>query len=162
MSLGFGFVAIYVSTFNLLISIVATTVIGMIITNVLVLMPLLGWELGSSESVAIVICVGSCIDYVVHLAAHYTHSKLENKEERIRESLREMGVSIVGGGSTTILASLPLFLCVVTTYIKFASFVMTTMILAVLFALFLFTSICLVICHPDTVNCSKILKKKLK
>jgi predicted RND superfamily exporter protein len=32
------------------------------------------WEMGASESIAMVIIIGFSVDYVVHLAAHYVHS----------------------------------------------------------------------------------------
>ena len=47
----------------------------MIILNVIAIIPLMGLQLGSSESIGIVVCVGFSVDYVVHLASHYVHSK---------------------------------------------------------------------------------------
>jgi hypothetical protein len=50
------------------------TIISIMI-NVLAIIPLFGWELGSAESVGVVVCVGFAVDYVVHLASHYVISK---------------------------------------------------------------------------------------
>ena len=38
-------------------------------------MDLLGWELGTVESICLTIVAGFSVDYVVHLAHAYTHSK---------------------------------------------------------------------------------------
>jgi len=43
--------------------------------NVLAIIPLFGWELGSAESVGVVVCVGFAVDYVVHLTGLYVISK---------------------------------------------------------------------------------------
>mmetsp|Transcript_11915 Transcript_11915/g.18373 ORF Transcript_11915/g.18373 Transcript_11915/m.18373 type:complete len:157 (+) Transcript_11915:1564-2034(+) len=116
--------------------------IGMIIVNVLILLPLNGWQLGSSESVGVVICVGFSVDYVVHLASHYVHSRHLVKEERLRESLREMGISILSGSISTMLATVVLFICVVTSFTKFAAFVLSTVGLSLFFSLCFFSSLC--------------------
>jgi len=98
--------------------------------------------LGSSESVGAVVCVGFAVDYVVHLASHYVHSTYHDRHDRIKESLREMGVSILSGSITTILATIVLFLCVIVTFFKFALFVITTVIFAIMYSLLFFSSLC--------------------
>lgn len=99
-----------------------------------------GWPLGSSESVACVICLGFAVDYVVHLAAHFVHSKQKSRFHRIRESLRDLGISIASGALTTILACLPLFICLILIFSKFAIFVIATIIFSTLYSLFFFAA----------------------
>lgn len=117
----------------------------MIIVNVLGVVPYMGWVLGSSEAVGLVICVGFAVDYVVHLAAHYVHSRYVNREDRIKESLREIGISILSGGMTTMLACLPLFICVIELFEKFAILVISTVIFSVIFSLGFFSATCYLI-----------------
>jgi len=90
--------------------------IGLIIVNVMAIVAYAGWELGSGESVGVVVCVGFAVDYVVHLAAHYIHSSHTDRNSRIKGSLRELGVSILGGSVTTIAAALILFICVLSIF----------------------------------------------
>lgn len=117
----------------------------MIIINVLAFVPYFKWQLGSSESVGVVICVGFAVDYVVHLASHFVHSKHKDRFNRIREALREMGISILSGSITTILAVMVLFICTITVFTKFAIFVIGTVILSIAYSLGFFAAMCHVI-----------------
>ena len=85
ISIMFAFIALLAATQNLIMAFYASLSIGMILVNVLALIPYMGWQLGSSESVGVVICVGFAVDYVVHLASHYTHSKYNDRKTRIRD-----------------------------------------------------------------------------
>lgn len=120
----------------------ASFTIGLIVVNVLGIIPYMGWQLGSSESVGVVVCVGFAVDYVVHLASHYVHSTYRNRYDRTKESLREMGISILSGSLTTMLATAVLFLCVIITFYKFAIFVISTIVFAIFYSLFFFCSLC--------------------
>jgi hypothetical protein len=75
ISIVFAFLALLCATSNIIMAFYASLTIGMIIINVMAIIPYMGWQTGSSESVGVVICVGFAVDYVVHLASHYTHSK---------------------------------------------------------------------------------------
>ena len=107
-----------------------------------------GWPLGSSESTACVVCIGFAVDYVVHLAAHFIHSKQYNRFHRMREGLRDLGVSILSGAVTTVLACGPLFMCIISVFYKFAIFVIATIIFSVFYSLFFFSAT-LHICGPS-------------
>ena len=66
--------ALMVFTGNVISSFFAALTIALIIVNVCAITVYFGWPLGSSESTACVVCIGFAVDYVVHLAAHFTHS----------------------------------------------------------------------------------------
>jgi predicted RND superfamily exporter protein len=142
ISIIFAFLALLCATNNIIMAFYAALTIGMIIVNVMAFIPYMGWQTGSSESVGVVICVGFAVDYVVHLASHYTHSKHHDAQERIRESLREMGISILSGSVTTVAASAVLYLCVITTFHKFALFVLSTIVFAIIYSLGFFAALC--------------------
>ena len=101
ISIGFALIALFLATMNLLQAVLASLTIGLIIINVMAIVAYMEWELGSGESVGVVVCVGFAVDYVVHLASHYIHSKHHSRYDRIRESLRELGGSILSGSITT-------------------------------------------------------------
>lgn len=145
MSLTFALVALVVAAQNVVMAGLAALTIGLIIVNVIALVPQLGWELGSGESVAIVACIGFAVDFVVHLGSHYAHSSLHGREERVREALREMGISIASGSATTALAVLILFQCQVQIFSKFAIFVLYTVALSTTYSLCFFSALCLVL-----------------
>lgn len=80
-----------------------------VVTGVIALMVLSGWELGVIESVATVIVIGFSVDYVVHLAAHYVHSPLHQRNDRAKDSISAMGISIFSGAVTTMGSGVFLF-----------------------------------------------------
>jgi len=61
-----------------------------------------GQQLGTYESCSIVATVGLSVDYIVHLAADYMHSKESLRADKMKQAYRQMGVSIVSGAITTI------------------------------------------------------------
>lgn len=142
MSVGFALIALLLVTQNFFMAVYASFTIGLIVVNVMAMIPYMGWQLGSSESVGVVVCIGFAVDYVVHLASHYVHSTYRGRYDRTKESLREMGISILSGSLTTILASVVLFICVIITFYKFAIFVISTVLFAIFYSLFFFCSLC--------------------
>jgi len=138
ISITFALFALLLATQNLIMATLASVTIGMIIINVLAIIPYFKWQLGSSESVGVVICVGFAVDYVVHLGSHYVHSKHKDRYNRTKESLREMGISILSGSATTILAVATLFICVILVFFKFAVFVISTCLFALVYSLCFF------------------------
>lgn len=69
--MAFAFVVLVLTSHNLIISFYSVLCIGGIVISVVAIIEIVGWELGVSESVAIVILIGLSVDYVVHLANHY-------------------------------------------------------------------------------------------
>lgn len=74
MSIVFALVVLIFSTQNVIIAILSSITIALIIVNVVALIPINQWQLGSGESVSVVCCIGFSVDYVVHLGGHYSHS----------------------------------------------------------------------------------------
>ena len=121
----------------------------------------LGWELGTIESICLTIVAGFSVDYVVHLAHAYTHNSgigggagtgggagaggglvLASRAERVRGALGEMGISVLSGMATSVLASVPLFMCIIMTFNKFGSFLCMTVVFSWVWANFCFMGLC--------------------
>mmetsp|Transcript_2984 Transcript_2984/g.2749 ORF Transcript_2984/g.2749 Transcript_2984/m.2749 type:complete len:87 (-) Transcript_2984:247-507(-) len=83
-------------------------------------MEVLGWSLGSLESIAIVMLIGFSVDYAVHLANHYVESVFEDRYRRMQDALSGIGISIISGAITTIGSGVFLFLATVVFFTKFA------------------------------------------
>jgi predicted RND superfamily exporter protein len=142
LSITFCVIALTIATMNIVQAIWSALTIGLIIVNTMGLVAYMGWELGSAESVGVVVCVGFAVDYVVHLAAHFVHSKAKDRNGKIRESLREIGISILSGSVTTIGATGTLFICTLMIFHKFAMLVIWTIILSTFYSLAFFSAIC--------------------
>lgn len=141
-SITFCVIALTIATMNIVQAFWSALTIGLIITNTMGMVAYQGWELGSAESVGVVVCVGFAVDYVVHLAAHFVHSKGKDRNSRVRESLREIGISILSGSVTTVAATATLFICVLVIFSKFAMLVIWTIILSTFYSLAFFSALC--------------------
>ena len=96
--------------------------------------------LDTTFAVLITILAGFSVDYVVHLAHAFVHKDLP-LDDRIREAFGEMGVTVMSGMLTSVLASLPLFACKITFFVKFGQFLCLTIAFSWLFANFGFMSL---------------------
>ena len=74
ISVSLAFVILLLSTMNIIVTLFAILSISIVCSSVAAIMVLNGWEMGASESVAMVVIIGFSVDYVCHLAAHYVHS----------------------------------------------------------------------------------------
>ncbi len=81
-----AFLVLVLSTCNIVIALYAIIGIGSVIVSVVGVMVFLGWELGMSESIAMVMLIGFSVDYVVHLANHYSESYSTNRHRRMQEA----------------------------------------------------------------------------
>jgi len=141
ISITFAFVVLLFATFNLIVGVISILSIGFIVTSVISVMIFAGWELGVSESVAVVILIGFSVDYVVHLASHYVHSPHHKRKDRMHESLAEMGVSIFSGAVTTFGAGIFLFGAVIIIFTKFAVLIVSTILFSLVYAMLFFSSV---------------------
>ena len=83
--------------------------VAIVIISVISIMFLKGWEIGISESIAMVILIGFSVDYVVHLSADYMHSAHPSRNHKMKQAYTEMGVSILSGSITTLGSGIFLF-----------------------------------------------------
>ena len=70
-----------------------------------------GYEMSLNECCVILVAAGMSVDYLLHMAHSFNHSK-GSKEERVRQSLKEMGISVLSGAITTMSAAISLCFCV--------------------------------------------------
>lgn len=140
ISLGFALLTLIIFTFNIIISVYSVITISGIILSVIAIMVMAGFELGMSESISIVVLIGMSVDYVVHLAHHYVESTHNDKYERTKESLKEIGVSIISGGITTLGSGCMLFFATIVTFVKFAFLIVTTVLFSFYFSMVFFTA----------------------
>ena len=141
IAITFAFFVLLISTLNIFIAIYATISIGGIIICLMGTIKLLNWEFGVIESVSCVILIGLSVDYVVHLASHYTHSTSNDNYNRMKYSLKYIAISILGGAITTLLAAFALYFCTIRFFTKFALLLTLNIIYAILFSLLFFSAL---------------------
>lgn len=101
ISLVFSFLVIYAYTKDFVQSALAIFCVGYIILTLICIMVLKKWEMGISESVAVVLLIGLSVDYVVHLAAHVANSKQPLMIDKLTETYSEIAISITSAAVTT-------------------------------------------------------------
>jgi predicted RND superfamily exporter protein len=85
--------------------------------------------------------IGFAVDYVLHLGTDYMHSNNKTRFEKMRQSYREMGVSITSGCATTFLCGGVLFFGNLIFFHKFAMIICLTALMAYLLAMVTFGAI---------------------
>ena len=135
-----AFVVLLVSTRVLHIAFFASLSITCVLISVVGTMVMLGWYLGSIESILIGIIAGFRVDYVVHLAHAYEIAS-GSTYERITEAFGDLGISVFNGMITSVVASIPLFFCQLQFFAKFGTFLCLTIAFSWIFANFGFMSL---------------------
>lgn len=142
---GVALLALSLSTGNWVVSFLALVSIAGILTNLLALVLLFGWTLGITESIGVVIAVGFSFDYVAHVANAYVESRAGSRLDRTRDALTDLGISILAGAISTLLAGSMLFMATIIFFFKFGIFVVVTVALSLVWGLFFFPAMLLLV-----------------
>merc|ERR1712076_66251 len=139
LGVGIAFVVLWISTCKFHLAFLASLSIAFVLISVTGSMVLIGWTLGSIESILIGIIAGFSVDYVVHLAHAYKTAS-GSTDQRITAAFGGMGISVLNGMITSIGASIPLFFCQLQFFHKFGIFICLTIAFSWIFANFWFMS----------------------
>merc|ERR1711920_202917 len=140
LGVGIAFAVLWISTCKFHLALLASLSIASVLVSVTGTMVLIGWTLGSIESILIGIIAGFSVDYVVHLAHAYKTAS-GSTDERITAAFGDMGISVLNGMITSIGASIPLFFCQLQFFHKFGIFICLTIAFSWIFANFWFMSV---------------------
>merc|ERR1711915_1127418 len=140
LGVGIAFVVLWIGTCKFHLALLASLSIASVLVSVTGTMVLIGWTLGSIESILIGIIAGFSVDYVVHLAHAYKTAS-GSTDERITAAFGDMGISVLNGMITSIGASIPLFFCQLQFFHKFGIFICLTIAFSWIFANFWFMSV---------------------
>ena len=149
-----AFVVLLLCTRSPILSFLSAISITCTLISVIGFTTMLGWDLGIFEAILISILAGFSVDYVVHLAHAYSHAA-GTRDERVIHALSEMGSPVLSGMMTSVLASLPLFMCTMVFFIRFAMFLCFTIAFSWLFANFFFMSLLATVGPQDTSSSNK-------
>jgi len=121
-------------TFNWILALIGLVNITIITGIFLGIMPLIPWELGSSECIFLIAVVGLAVDYTVHLLHAYNEQD-GTREEKMQGALSTMGISVASGAITTMGAGLMLFMCDIAFFQQYGSFIFLVILLSLLVAM---------------------------
>eukprot|EP00927_Polykrikos_kofoidii_P053775 TRINITY_DN48336_c0_g1_i1.p1 TRINITY_DN48336_c0_g1~~TRINITY_DN48336_c0_g1_i1.p1 ORF type:complete len:1250 (+),score=207.73 TRINITY_DN48336_c0_g1_i1:128-3751(+) len=128
--------ALTIVTFNWYMALLGFLNIFVIVVIFLGFMVCVGWKLGVFECIFLIMTVGLSVDYTVHLLHAYNESLAETKEERALHSLSSMGITVVSGAATTLLAAAALFFCWLRFFQQYGAFVFFTILFSIVLAVF--------------------------
>jgi len=100
-----------------------------------------GKSIGLYELLFISLTIGLGIDYVVHLAHAYNHSSFQNRCLRMKSAIHSMGVSVLSGAISTLLASAPLFFCDLHFFSYYGNFIFFVVMWSILWSVFFFPAV---------------------
>ncbi|XP_066939871.1 patched domain-containing protein 3-like isoform X1 [Macrobrachium rosenbergii] len=106
-NLSLAMVAVLIMTLILLANIVASIYVlicvAMTLLDVMALMTWWGLTVDIITCINLVLCIGLCVDYSAHIALHFLQVK-GDRNERVRQSVRDMGPPVINGAFSTFLA----------------------------------------------------------
>jgi predicted RND superfamily exporter protein len=141
LSMVFAFLVLVFTTFNIVISLYSVLTIGGILASIIAFIYMIGWELGVTESVAMVIFVGFSVDYVVHMAHQYVECVHDSKRERVNSSFQNIGVTLLSSCLTTYSSGLFLMFTTMYTLYKFGILIQLTILIAMIYSLVFFPAL---------------------
>merc|ERR1712087_215598 len=126
-----SFVVILSQTYNCILALTTTFVIGAVISSIVATYFLCGYTIELVSAVLLVMIIGMSIDYAVHIAHAYNEG-VGSRAQKTLQVIQGVGVSVLSGAPTTFLASLPIFGTLIYVYFKMAIF----LVLVALFGVF--------------------------
>ena len=141
LSLVLCFVVLTLVGGNIIMAGLSVGTILLIVIDIFAFTVLLGYDLGVIEAVNYVVVIGMSIDYCVHISEAFTDAAGSTRPEKVKLMMQDMGVSVLSGAISTMLAAFPMFFAPNTFFVKFASFLFCTIALSCLYALTFFPAV---------------------
>lgn len=136
-----SFVALLVTTLNLLVSLYAIVTIACIIFTTVGALVLLGWKLNVLESITVSVAIGLAVDFTIHYGVAYRLSPQEDRESSVIQSLSRIGSPVAMAAFTTFLSGALMFPSLVLAYLQVGTFLMLVTGVSWTYATFFFQSL---------------------
>lgn len=130
-------IIMFVGTGSIAISILCTFAVGGIVGSMFGFLYVVGWDLGIAECLSAVISIGYAFDGVAHIGKAYGESDEGSREQRTRDALTALGISVLFGALSTAASALMLLFTQVVMLFKFGVLVAVTMTSTLLWGLVL-------------------------
>ena len=140
-SIGLSFVVLTVTTGNWRVAVMATMTIVGIMGSFFLSFVAQGLTLGVYESMFLSLTAGFAVDYVVHFAHAYNESAAPDRAGKMRDSLTAMGVSVMSGAISTLMASMMLFVCSFNFFSTYGGFIFFVIFWSILWAMCFFPAL---------------------
>jgi len=134
VGLAIAAIVLLFSTRNVIVTLSCMGTIAAALVCVVGTIVAMGWQLGSNESLSIMVLCGFAVDYVVHLSHAYMESTSPTRLERVHDALRDLGISVFWGMLTSLFSAGALASCQIQFLSKFGVFFALTILYAYLWS----------------------------
>jgi predicted RND superfamily exporter protein len=93
------------------------------------------------ESINVCFVAGLAVDYIVHVVEAFSMSECKTKQDRTKDALARIGVSVLSGAVTTLGASFFMFFSGILFLMQFGTFIFCTVGFSLMFALLFFPAV---------------------
>ena len=140
-SIGLSFTIVAVTTANWFVAAMATITIMGVMGSFFLTFVAQSHTLGLYEALFLSITAGLAVDYVVHLAHAYNESAELRRADKMRDAMTTIGVSVVAGAVSTLMASFMVLLCSFNFLATYGSFVFFVIAWSLVWALVFFPAL---------------------
>jgi hypothetical protein len=144
-SVGLSFLVLTVTTGNWKVSALATLTIVGVMGSFFLTFVAQAQTLGVYESMFLSLTAGFAVDYVVHLAHSYNEAEATDRVDKMQHSLTNMGVSVLSGAISTLMASMMLFVCSFNFFSTYGGFIFFVIFWSLVWAMCFFPAIMMTI-----------------
>ncbi|CAD5114311.1 unnamed protein product [Dimorphilus gyrociliatus] len=142
VSLAMACAVMFITTFNILITLLAILTIACAIFVTVGSLVLAGWQLNILESVAISLAVGLSIDFAIHYGVAFQLSRETSRIKKTHESFTNISSAVSMAALSTFLAGVLVLPSKVYAYFQLGLFLTVVMIVSWIYATFFFQSLC--------------------
>lgn len=142
VSLAMACCVMFMTTFNILITLLAIVTIACAIFVTVGSLVLAGWQLNILESVAISLAVGLSIDFAIHYGVAFQLSREISRIKKTKESFTNISSAVSMAALSTFLAGVLVLPSKVYAYFQLGLFLTVVMIVSWLYATFFFQALC--------------------
>lgn len=113
-------------------------------------------------SITLIIAVGVSFDFCSHIANAYNESEETGRFERSRDALTNLGISILAGGVSSLLALCMLFFATILFFTRFATIMVAVIALSLLWSLVCFPAILMAVGPENNFGSVKYISSAFK
>jgi len=144
-SIAFALITVVAFLRNLALAVyLVLSIVSVVICLAALMFGIIGWPFGAVEAIGLIVFVGFCVDYSMHLAEAFRQSAGETRFARMKEALQRTGGAIMASAMTSFLAGIPLVFCTIQVFVKFGITVVSNTVLSLLFSLLFFTALLMI------------------
>jgi hypothetical protein len=125
--MGIAFVVLFLTTQELLLSILAILTVSSVIFSTVAVLTIFGWTLNILESAIVTLAIGLAVDFALHYGIAYKTARGVTRRDKVEAAVKSVGVPVAMGALTTFLAGLAMLPSRVLAHVQIGIFLVVLM-----------------------------------